>query len=55
MQEMLDGIEFARGSPKSRWGSLRAHLGHPEPFSLGFVAIGSDNCGRPVYKGVFPH
>lgn len=51
VQEMLDSIEFARGSNDSKWGSLRARLGHPAPFNLKYVAIGNENCGRKTYRG----
>ena len=50
-QEALDGIEFARGSPESRWGSLRASMGHPKPFDLRIVAIGNEDCDKFNYKG----
>ena len=52
MQEMLDSIEFARGSPKSKWGSLRAKLGHPAPFSLKYIAIGNEECDFTNYRGM---
>ncbi|KAJ8449143.1 hypothetical protein Cgig2_004198 [Carnegiea gigantea] len=51
VQEMLDSIEFARGSPNSTWGSLRAKLGHPKPFNLKYIAIGNENCGFRTYRG----
>lgn len=51
IQEALDGIEFARGDPNSTWGSLRAKLGHPEPFDLRYVAIGNEDCGKKNYLG----
>ncbi|KAF7801381.1 Alpha-L-arabinofuranosidase 1 [Senna tora] len=44
VQEALDGIEFARGDATSKWGSLRAAMGHPEPFDLRYVAIGNEDC-----------
>ncbi|XLS62051.1 hypothetical protein HN51_016279 [Arachis hypogaea] len=47
IQDALDGIEFAKGSPSSKWGSVRASMGHPEPFDFRFVAVGNENC--------FPH
>ncbi|CAO2818276.1 unnamed protein product [Amaranthus hypochondriacus] len=50
VQEMLDSIEFARGSPNTTWGSLRAKMGHPAPFSLKYVAIGNENCDSS-YRG----
>ncbi|KAL3534082.1 hypothetical protein ACH5RR_002543 [Cinchona calisaya] len=52
VQEILDGLEFAKGDAKStKWGSLRASLGHPEPFDLRYVAIGNEDCGKPNYLG----
>ncbi|XP_045797620.1 alpha-L-arabinofuranosidase 2-like [Trifolium pratense] len=51
VQEALDGIEFARGSPTSQWGSLRASMGHPEPFDLRFVSVGNEDCGKDNYLG----
>lgn len=53
LQEMLDSIEFARGSPNSTWGSLRAKMGHLEPFKLNYVAIGNEGCERDkeMYRG----
>ncbi|KAK3012089.1 hypothetical protein RJ639_012722 [Escallonia herrerae] len=49
--EILDGIEFARGDRDSTWGSVRAAMGHPEPFVLRYVAIGNEDCGKPNYLG----
>nr|XP_023909238.1 alpha-L-arabinofuranosidase 1 [Quercus suber]POF14686.1 alpha-l-arabinofuranosidase 1 [Quercus suber] len=51
VQEALDGIEFARGDPNSTWGSIRAAMGHPEPFDLRYVAIGNEDCGKKNYRG----
>ncbi|KAK2652204.1 hypothetical protein Ddye_012060 [Dipteronia dyeriana] len=51
VQEALDGIEFARGDPNSTWGSVRAAMGHPEPFDLRYVAIGNEDCGKKNYQG----
>ncbi|KAI6696968.1 hypothetical protein NL676_017087 [Syzygium grande] len=51
VQEALDGIEFARGNPNSTWGSLRAQMGHPEPFDLRYVAIGNEDCHKKNYRG----
>ncbi|XP_058750638.1 alpha-L-arabinofuranosidase 2-like [Vicia villosa] len=50
VQEALDGIEFARGSPQSKWGSLRASMGHPNPFDLRYVAVGNEDCGKYNYQ-----
>ncbi|XP_042424852.1 alpha-L-arabinofuranosidase 1-like [Zingiber officinale] len=51
VQDVLDSIEFARGSPDSKWGSLRAEMGHPEPFQLEYVAVGNEDCWKKNYKG----
>ncbi|XP_056158313.1 alpha-L-arabinofuranosidase 1-like isoform X1 [Syzygium oleosum] len=53
IKEALDGIEFARGDPNSTWGSLRAQMGHPEPFDLRYVAIGNEECGLKNYLGSY--
>ncbi|KAI4325601.1 hypothetical protein MLD38_030983 [Melastoma candidum] len=53
VQEALDGIEFARGSASSQWGSLRAKMGHPEPFDLRYVAVGNEDCWKPDYRGKY--
>ncbi|KAK7396087.1 hypothetical protein VNO78_16834 [Psophocarpus tetragonolobus] len=50
VQDALDGIEFASGSHTSAWGSLRAAMGHPEPFDLRYVAVGNENCGSVNYQ-----
>lgn len=51
VKDVLDSIEFARGSPNSTWGSVRAAMGHPEPFELQYVAIGNEDCGKRNYLG----
>lgn len=51
MQDALDSIEFARGAADSKWGSVRAAMGHPEPFKLNHVAIGNEDCGKDYYLG----
>ncbi|XP_009804378.1 alpha-L-arabinofuranosidase 1-like isoform X1 [Nicotiana sylvestris] len=51
VQEILDGLEFARGGSDSKWGSIRAAMGHPEPFDLRYVAIGNEDCDKTQYRG----
>lgn len=48
IQDALDLIEFANGSPTSTWGKVRAEMGHPEPFNMKFVGIGNEQWG-PEY------
>ncbi|CAH2074078.1 unnamed protein product [Thlaspi arvense] len=51
VQEALEGIEFARGDSNSTWGSVRAAMGHPEPFELKYVAVGNEDCNFKNYRG----
>jgi alpha-L-arabinofuranosidase len=41
MDDALDLIEFANGDATTEWGSVRAQLGHPEPFQLEYIGIGN--------------
>jgi alpha-L-arabinofuranosidase len=50
-KDVLDSLEFATGSAESYWGSVRAKMGHPEPFPLKYVAIGNEDCYKEFYKG----
>lgn len=52
-QEAIDGIEFARGDSNSTWGSVRAAMGHPEPFELKYVAVGNEDCDKTYYRGFY--
>ncbi|KAF8707194.1 hypothetical protein HU200_030441 [Digitaria exilis] len=51
VKDVLDSLEFARGSANSTWGSVRASMGHPEPFPVKYVAIGNEDCGKKFYRG----
>ncbi|MCM1173760.1 MAG: alpha-L-arabinofuranosidase [Blautia sp.] len=42
LQDALDLIEFANGGPDTRWGGVRAQMGHPAPFGLKMVGIGNE-------------
>ncbi|KAF3322620.1 alpha-L-arabinofuranosidase 1-like protein [Carex littledalei] len=50
VEDILDGIEFARGDAHSTWGSVRAQMGHPKPFKLRFISIGNQECWNGDYK-----
>lgn len=43
INDALDEIEFVRGSVDTKWGAVRASLGHPEPFNLEYVEIGNED------------
>lgn len=48
IQDAVDLVEFANGSTDTKWGALRAEMGHPEPFNLKYLAIGNEQWG-PEY------
>ena len=48
VQDALDLIEFANDSVDTKWGALRASLGHPAPFRLKMLGVGNENFG-PQY------
>ncbi|ONM26285.1 Alpha-L-arabinofuranosidase 1 [Zea mays] len=51
VKDVVNGIEFASGGPKTTWGSVRAAMGHPEPFKLDYVSIGNQECWMLYYRG----
>lgn len=54
MQEWVDSalnlIEFANGPAESKWGALRARMGHPAPFGLKYISIGNEEGKWPEMK-----
>ena len=48
IQDALDLIEFANGPVTSKWGKVRADMGHPASFNLKFIGIGNEQWG-PEY------
>ncbi len=48
IQDALDLIEFANGSTDTKWGKLRADMGHAAPFNLKFIGVGNEQWG-PLY------
>ena len=47
-----DLIEFANGDVNTKWGKLRAEMGHPAPFNLKFLGIGNEQWADPYFKRV---
>jgi alpha-L-arabinofuranosidase len=43
LQDALDEIEFATGDTSTKWGAVRAKLGHPAPFPVKYVEIGNED------------
>src|SRR5699024_9431891 len=52
IQDTLDLVEFANGPADSEWGSVRAQMGHPEPFGLTHVQVGNE---EPLGEEFFEH
>ena len=48
IQDALDLIEFPNGTTSTKWGKLRAQMGHPAPFNLKMLGIGNEQWG-PQY------
>ncbi|MBW8799348.1 MAG: carbohydrate binding domain-containing protein [Streptomyces sp.] len=42
IQDTLDLVEFANGPVTSKWGGLRAQMGHPKPFHLTHIEVGNE-------------
>jgi len=42
IQDTLDLIEFANGPVTSKWGKVRARMGHPKPFHLTHIEVGNE-------------
>ncbi|CAM0884957.1 unnamed protein product [Alopecurus aequalis] len=49
VEDILDSLQFAKGSAKSKWGSVRSSMGHPEPFLVTYVALGNEDCSFSFY------
>jgi alpha-L-arabinofuranosidase len=53
IQDALDLIEFANGPADSKWGKVRAEMGHPAPFNLKFLAVGNEQWDYDEKHGGF--
>ena len=43
VEDALEEIEFVTGDTGTKWGAVRAKLGHPAPFPLTYVEIGNED------------
>nr|WP_289834203.1 alpha-L-arabinofuranosidase C-terminal domain-containing protein [Parabacteroides goldsteinii] len=50
VQDALDAIAYANQPADSTFGAMRARNGHPEPFDLKYIEIGSENYGQEYSK-----
>lgn len=46
IQDALDLVEFANGTPDTTWGKIRTELGHEKPFNLEYLGIGNEEVGE---------
>ena len=53
IQDALDLIEFANGPADSKWGKVRADMGHPAPFGLKFLGVGNEQWDYDEAHGGF--
>lgn len=54
IQDALDLIEFANGPVTSKWGALRAEMGHPEPFNMKYLGVGNEQWGPEYVERLEP-
>jgi len=54
IDDAVDLIEFANGSTESKWGKVRAEMGHPEPFNLKYLAVGNEQWGEAYVERLIP-
>ena len=54
IDDCLDLIEFANGPADSKWGKIRAEMGHPEPFNMKYIGIGNEQWDAPYYERLKP-
>ena len=50
IQDAVDLIEFANGDVDTKWGGLRAKMGHPEPFNLEYICLGNEEDDIPEFR-----
>ncbi len=49
IKDAADLIEFAKGDKTTKWGAVRAQMGHEEPFEMNYIGIGNEqwDAGTP--------
>ena len=54
IRDAIDLVEFANGAADTPWGSVRAQMGHPEPFHLKYIGIGNEQWGPEYIERLEP-
>ena len=50
IQDAIDLIEFANGAADSKWGKIRAQMGHHAPFNMKMLGIGNEQWGPQYFE-----
>ncbi len=50
IDEALELLEFANGAPDTKWGAVRAEMGHPEPFGVEYIAVGNEEVDEGFFE-----
>lgn len=53
VQDAVDLVEFANGAVTTKWGKIRADMGHPKPFGLEYICIGNEEDDIPAFRERF--
>lgn len=54
IDDALDLIEFANGGTDTKWGKLRADMGHPAPFNMKYLGVGNEQWGKQYVTRLEP-
>ncbi len=54
INDCLDLIEFANGPVTSKWGKVRADMGHPASFNMKYIGVGNEQWGEFYYERLKP-
>lgn len=52
IQDAVDLIDFAKGGTDTQWGRVRAEMGHPEPFTLKYLAVGNEEIHERFHENM---
>lgn len=50
LEDIMDEIEFCNGAEDSKYGRIRAEMGHPKPFNVKYWQIGNEQSGEEYEK-----
>jgi alpha-L-arabinofuranosidase len=46
VEQIIEEIEYCNGPADSRWGRVRAEMGHPAPFNVRYWQLGNEQAGE---------